>query len=266
LVGCAPAPKLAEPAQQGQSQQGQSRQPSYDHAAAHADGYQLWRIAPQQSLISITVRRSGTLARLGHDHVVASRNVNGYAMRRPAGATPSGTSTSSPFWGEADLAFRVDELSVDEAPLRALAGFDTQPSQDAIDGTRRNMLTRVLDAERFPLVAIHARLLGPVGSANKATNTDSGNGSGNSAVELTITLRGVTRKVDTVADINIDASTDTIKINGLLNLKQSDFGIVPFSVLGGAIAVADQLELQYRIVAEVEADSDSDSDSEPESD
>jgi hypothetical protein len=70
-----------------------------------------------------------------------------------------------------------------------------------------------------------------------------------------------------VANVDIDSGAGTIEVNGALNLKQSDFGIVPFSVLGGAIAVADELELQYRIVAEPETEFDADeSDAESDAD
>ena len=182
---------------------------------AEAQGQKVWRIDAPASLISITVRRAGALARLGHDHVVASRNINGFVAPRA---------------GRADFQFRPDQLSVDEALLRAEAGLDTQPSADAIEGTRRNMLTRVLDAQRFPVVLVHVTQAAP-----------------DAPIKAAITLHGVTRNVDIAA--RSEARGDGIIVSGTLSLNQSDFGIVPFSVLGGAIAVQDQLELRFRIVA-----------------
>src|SRR5882672_8391664 len=41
-------------------------------------GKPVYRIDPAESLIVIEVRRGGSLARLGHDHVVASHEVTGY--------------------------------------------------------------------------------------------------------------------------------------------------------------------------------------------
>jgi hypothetical protein len=35
-----------------------------------------------------------------------------------------------------------------------------------------------------------------------------------------------------------------------MSFNQSDFGIVPFSVLGGALQVRDRLDLSFRIVAQ----------------
>ncbi len=168
-----------------------------------------------QSLIAVTVRRGGLLARLGHDHLVASRHVTG---------------TVSPTQNRADFQFRLDQLTVDEAELRIAAGLEKQPSADAIDGTRNNMLTRVLDAERYPVVKVHAE-----------------RGAAGQPLRVAITLHGVTRNMAIPAEIHETAGIMTV--TGKVNLKQSDFGITPFSVMAGALAVQDQLELRFTLVA-----------------
>lgn len=208
LGGCAIAPPPA-PA------------PSFDNAAgwyrqAAAAGGTVLAIDPAQSLIAVTVRRGGPLARLGHDHVVASRDVTGFA---------------APALGRADFSFRLDRMSVDEPALRREAGLDTQPRDDAIAGTRANMLTRVLEAERFPVVALHAqRIPGP-----------------GQPMRLAVTLHGVTRTV--TAPALVEHSADGVTASGTLALRQTDFGIVPLSIMGGALTVQDTIELRYRIVA-----------------
>ncbi|QBQ39305.1 YceI family protein [Pseudoduganella plicata] len=171
-------------------------------------------IDPQASLIAITVRRGGPLARLGHDHVVAARTLVGEI---------------DPAHNRAVLRFRVDALTVDEPGLRRAAGLDTQPSSEAIEGTRRNMLTRVLDAERYPWVEVTIE------------RSRSGN------VSAAITLHGVTRRYDVPAAI--EATPDGLRASGTLTLRQTDFGLVPFAVLGGAMAVQDALEMRFDIVA-----------------
>jgi polyisoprenoid-binding protein YceI len=167
------------------------------------------------SLIVVTVRRGGPLARLGHDHVIASRTISGYV---------------DPKAGIAEFGFRLDQMSVDETALRREAGLDTQPNQDAIDGTRNNMLTRVLDAERYPVVQLKVRRNEGAGS-----------------MLLTVTLHGVTRNflVPTV----VEGKPNELAASGKLVLKQTDFGITPMSVLGGAMVVQDPMELSFRIVA-----------------
>ena len=97
--------------------------PEAYYREAAAQGKTVFRIDPAQSLVVIEVRRAGSLARLGHDHVVASHDAEGYA---------------APDEGRADLQVRLERLVVDEPALRAEAGFDTQPSDSDIAGTRRS--------------------------------------------------------------------------------------------------------------------------------
>ncbi|MFZ4874641.1 YceI family protein [Janthinobacterium sp. Mn2066] len=189
-------------------------QPSLPHGA------RVLHIAPQESLLTITVRRGGPLARLGHDHVIASHTLQG---------------TVAPALGRAEFQFRLDELSVDEEGLRQKAGLTTTPSADAIAGTRHNMLVRVLDAERYPWVHIAARRTGD-----------------GTLLEAEITLHGVTRTVQVPTEIVEAADGGRLQASGKLLLKQSDFGITPFAILGGAMAVQDQMELAFQITATAE--------------
>jgi polyisoprenoid-binding protein YceI len=205
LAGCAgaPPPRLAAPVPP-------------ERAPPLAAGAQRLRIAPEQSLIAITVRRGGPFARLGHDHVVASRALSGYV---------------DPAAGQAEFEFRLDQMSVDEPELRRVAGLDTAPSAEAIAGTRANMLGRVLEADRFPLVRLHAGRL----------PADDGH------LRLSITLHGVTRTVDVAT--RVEASAGRVVASGTLTLRQSDFGIAPLSIFRGALTVQDALELRFEIVA-----------------
>ncbi|UUZ53954.1 hypothetical protein LP419_36315 [Massilia sp. H-1] len=72
-------------------------------SAGRAGRQKVYAIDSAQSLITIIVRRGGPMARFGHDHVVASRGVTGFA---------------APEAGRADFQFRLDELSVDEEALQ----------------------------------------------------------------------------------------------------------------------------------------------------
>jgi hypothetical protein len=183
------------------------------YRAAAAAGTPVFAVVPDQSLIAVTVRRGGLLARLGHDHVVASHAVGGFA---------------SPAAGRADLAFRLDQLAVDEPALRAVASLDTHPSPAAIEGTRANMLGRVLQAERYPVVRLHAE--GRAGT-----------------LQVAVTLHGVTRRI--AVPVALEYGPRQLRASGQLLLRQSDFGITPLSLAGGLLSVQDALEVRFRIVA-----------------
>ena len=184
-------------------------------ASRGADTGAVLHIDSARSLIAVTVRRGGVLARLGHDHVVASHAVTG---------------TVAPAQNRADFQFRLDQLTVDEPDLRRAAGLETQPSADAIDGTRTNMLTKVLDAERYPVVMVHAE-----------------RGAAGEPLRVSITLHGVTRGYAVPVDLR--EGDGVMTVGGTLELNQSDFGLVPFSVMGGAMAVQDKMELRFSLVA-----------------
>ena len=215
VAGCAADKPASAPAPIGAPVPGTEPGAAWYDKAARA-GQKVYRIDTARSIITVTVRRGGALARLGHDHVVASRTIEGLV---------------APDAGRADFQFRLDAMTVDEAVLRDAAKLDTQPSPEAVAGTRANMLGRVLEADRFPLVTLHALRL--PGAADR--------------MALSITLHGVTRTVD--VPVLIVRARDTLTASGEMRLLQSDFGITPMSVMGGAIAVQDQMELRFTLVA-----------------
>jgi hypothetical protein len=47
----------------------------------------------------------------------------------------------------------------------------------------------------------------------------------------------------------VEYADGTLVASGSMAIRQSDFGIVPFSVLGGALQVHDRLEMRFRLVA-----------------
>ena len=101
--------------------------PDSEYRRAAANGANVLRIDTRHSIVTIIVHRGGMLARLGHDHVVASHDVIGWVDLDS---------------GRADLYVPLEKLSVDEASLRTEAKFTTQPSAGAIEGTRNNMLEK----------------------------------------------------------------------------------------------------------------------------
>jgi polyisoprenoid-binding protein YceI len=185
------------------------------YRAKAASGAAVYAVDPSASLIAVTVRRAGLMARLGHDHVVASHTLAGFV---------------APDAGRADVSFRVDQMTVDEPQLLRDAGIDKQPSAQAVEGTRTNMLGPVLDAQRYPVVTLHAQQ------------------QADGLLRVAVTLHGTTRSLALPATVRVDAAQ--VSASGMARLKQTDFGITPFSVGGGLLSVQDELELRYHIVAQ----------------
>src|SRR6266568_7028082 len=214
LAGCAPL--LRGPAQAPAAPPAEF--PEAFYLQALKEGKPVFRVDSRESLVVIEVRRSGSLARLGHDHVVASHGVTGYV---------------APGEGRADLYIVLAHLAVDEAALRGEAGFDPQPTESDIEGTRSNMLAKVLEADKFPFALIS------VARANAKEKK--------TTLAVAITLHGHMRTLQVPAEIEADA--EKVSVTGRLSFDQTDFGITPYSLLGGAIAVQNRVDLRFRIIA-----------------
>lgn len=189
--------------------------------AARQPHIRVYRIESEKSLLAIRTYRSGPLAKLGHDHAIASHNLSGYLSIN--------TQTNN---CHGDLYFPVTGLVVDEAQLRNKLALDTRPSASDIAGTRDNMLN-LLDAARYPFVEAQVLTCDP----QSGTFT------------LSIALRGVARSL-TEHTANLDNSATGMRLNGAFSVQQSDFGITPYSALGGLLQVADAIDISYSVTLE----------------
>lgn len=199
----------------------------YEQAAAR--GEPVYSIDASTSLVTVFVGRAGALSGMGHDHLIASRELRGFARCvRPAGGACGAL--------EADAYAALATMTVDEPELRAEAGLEPAVPTDARAGTRSNML-KSLEAERFPFVHVHV--------AADLTATDAGNPA--SDVVISVTLHGVTRTLSGSAALRRPGGA--LEAEGSFTIRQTDFGIKPYAVLGGALAVDDELSVRFRVRA-----------------
>ncbi|MFZ2541152.1 MAG: YceI family protein [Gallionella sp.] len=199
------------------AQEGPADFPEAYYRQAVVQGGKVLRVNSAQSLVVIEVHRAGVLARLGHNHVVASHHVSGYASIAE---------------GLADLYIPLEKLVVDEPGLRTEAGFNSQPSQEDIEATRQNMLNKTLNFKHFPYALIH------IIRADTSHQT----------LNVSITLHGMTRAYE--VPVQIEALSNGIAIDGKMSFNQTDFDITPLSVFGGAIKVQNKLDLRFHIIAQ----------------
>jgi hypothetical protein len=185
----------------------------------------VYTIDADRSLVTLRVYRAGRLAKLGHNHVITSANETGRAWTNDTPAT-------SGF----EVRMAVADLVVDDPAARAAAGadFPGEISEAARDGTRANMLrAEVLDGERYPEIVVRAGALN--GTWEQPT------------VAASVTLKGQTRSID--VPLAIVRTDDAIVAQGAFSVLQSEFSITPFSIGGGAIAVADAVDISFEIRA-----------------
>jgi polyisoprenoid-binding protein YceI len=198
--------------------------PVREPAALAAGEGRAYEVQAADSLLTVLVYRGGTLARAGHNHVIASHDLSGTVY------VPEDLTRAS-----FELRFPVAALTVDEPTLRAGAGADFPPGvpESAREGTRRNMLSAaLLDAEHFPEIVMRS----------KRVDVFSPDGL-QAQVELTVRDRTHTVTVP----IRYEWNQDRLTATGEVALKQSDLGLTPFSVMLGALQVLDELQIRFRI-------------------
>lgn len=186
-----------------------------------ASGAARYAIDAARSRIDILVFRGGPMARLGHNHVMSVRSLEADVWIHAEVARSSMT-----------MQFPVAEMVVDDADARSMLGPDFPPQVPEKDrlGTRTNMLKpEVLDAERYPLVRMRS-----VSVEGQLPQLD---------ITMAVTLKDVTRDVVVPARVSLDG--EAVHATGEFVLKQTDFGIKPFSVAMGAVQVQDELKVRF---------------------
>ncbi len=186
---------------------------------------QVYRLDATRSVVRIYAFRAGTGARLGHNHVLNAPQFAGWAY------LPQEPVANARF----DLEFRLDNLKLDDPEERARLGeaFASTPSSGALQRTREHMLgVDNLDAERFPFLRIHC--LQVRGELPKL------------AVHVQIELHGQRREMWLPLDVSRTAGQ--LQVRGAMVLRQTDFGVQPYSVLGGFLAVQDELVIEFSLL------------------
>lgn len=179
-----------------------------------------------QSALRILVFRGGAAARLGHNHVLRAGDLTGELV------WPDAPTQAARRWREAslNLSFSLSALLIDPPAERAALGpaFASELGERDREGTRANLL-KALDAEGYPKVRLQTTRI--VGEGPRL------------AVEVAILLHGRVRHQWLAVTVEGPQAT------GQTVIRHSDFGLQPFSVLGGLLAVRDELVVDFSLAA-----------------
>ena len=165
------------------------------------------------------------MARLGHNHVLSTDQLSGTVVIHPQLEQ-----------SQLVLDLPVNGFKVDEPAARAQEGedFSAEVPPAARDATRIHLLREeVLDGVKFPV--INLRAVGVSGTHHQPV------------VTVSITLKDTAQRID--VPVNVSYRDREISVTGEFALKQTDFGMTPFSVGMGALQVRDELRIRFAIVA-----------------
>ncbi|MEQ1803141.1 MAG: YceI family protein [Gammaproteobacteria bacterium] len=188
-------------------------------------GYTRYRVIPAESEVRALVYRDGLMARLGHNHVLNSRALQGDILVGSQAEAPRFT-----------LVLPVASFSVDDAALRVEEGeeFPGVVDAEAIAGTRKNLLSEaLLDGATFPEIRLTSRRV--LGVAPDY------------AVTVAVEVKG--RSHELQVPVLVEQRAGELRVSGQFTATHADLGLTPFSVMGGLLSVRDEIRLRFRIVA-----------------
>jgi polyisoprenoid-binding protein YceI len=169
------------------------------------------------SRFTVRAFASGMLSALGHNPEIAIRDFSGEANFDPA--VP----------GEAamKIMIRADSLEV----MDEIKSKDRKEIESTMN---RNML----ESSRYPEIHFES---------TQATSNELGGGRYRIAMSGNLSLRGATRSLPLTVQISVIG--DMLRANGEFSILQSDYGIPPVRVAGGALKLKDELKFAFDIVA-----------------
>jgi polyisoprenoid-binding protein YceI len=124
------------------------------------------------------------------------------------------------------------ELSFNVADMKVLDPDASDSERQEIESTMKS--PKVLDPAQFPTVSFASS--GVVAS-----------GADRSQVTGTLKLHGVSHQVSVPVVLHHG------KYAGSVTLKQTDYGITPIKIAGGAVKVKDEIVIEFSVVAEISA-------------
>ena len=228
LAGCA---STTVPAPESTKVEALATIPANDLAQTYAElraaGGRVFTLNPKTSQLRMYAFRAGKAAKFGHNHVLSAPEFQGFFSLSPEGPAAS----------RFDLVFRLDQLAFDDPQHRAALGpaFASTISAEDTASTRNNMLgDNNFQAARFPMLRIQSRQI--VGDAPKF------------AARIAVELHGQTREM--WVPLTVTGLPEHLAVQGALVLRQSDFGIKPFSVFGGILAVHDEIAVEFTLTGD----------------
>lgn len=190
--------------------------PSWASAASYA-------LDAGQSEVVVQVFKGGVASSLAHDHVIKATQLSGKISFDAADVGASAVSVD----------VRTQALKADDPNLRKQYKLPPMPDSDKEQVETNMKGEEQLEVNKFPAMSFHSK---------KVTPADGGR----ITVQGELTLHGVTRPVSFPATVKVEGSTVVGTVT--LKLKQSDYGIQPFSAMLGAIKNQDEVILNLKLV------------------
>jgi polyisoprenoid-binding protein YceI len=178
-----------------------------------------YTIVPSESSFWVFVGKAGLFSAFAHDHEIGVKSFSGRVVVPEAGA--SGGSL---------------EIEVD-AP--SLAVLDKKPSEEDKKKIFDSMHNEVLESAKHQKITFK--------SVSVSDVKQTGNDRYSFVINGDLTLRGVTKRI--AVPVAATITPQQLRAIGEYTLKQTDYGIKPYSAAGGTIKVKNEVVVNFNIVA-----------------
>jgi len=161
------------------------------------------------SKITINVEKSGLFSAFAHNHTIAAPLASGHLDVEKR---------------TVELKFRSQEIKVLDPGIKESERADIQQTMQS---------DKVLDSARFPEISFVSTSVEVAGGSSATKRY---------LVRGSLTLHGVTQPIE------LPVAFSEGHYIGKVTLKQTDFGITPVKIAGGAVKVKDAIEVKFEIV------------------
>lgn len=177
-----------------------------------------YRVDPAMSRVYVRVNADG---RLGHSHGIEGRIKAGLIQLGGAG----------------QITFDMTSFAADTPAARQYVELEGKVAASDARRVTANMLSaEVLDAGKYPTAVFDI-------SSAKPLDREPAGRPGRYELTGQYTLHGVTRPIKVVAQAEATNKTGWLHLRGQFTLRQTEYGIKPYTALGGLVGVMDELTI-----------------------
>ncbi len=187
-------------------------------AAPQNDG-SIFRIDADHSKLEIHVGTAGFFKAFGHDHLVSAKRISGQVR-----------------FSEHRVEVSSVTFVVESKSLEVLDPGEAEKDRAEVQSTMLG--EKVLDCARFPEIKFASTALHLLQSGSDGFHLK---------LDGTLHLHGVEKTVS--VPVRIHVTGEKLTAAGEVDLRQSEYGIVPIKVGGGTVRVKDELKIRFEISA-----------------